>query len=37
VRTILTLILFESGEEKERLIGAQAKQSIAALLDLYAA
>ncbi len=37
VRAIPTLILFKGGEEKERLVGAQAKQSIAALLDRYAA
>lgn len=37
VRAIPTLILFKDGEEKERLVGAQPKQSIAALLDRYAA
>ena len=37
VRAIPTMILFKDGEEKERLVGAQPKQSIAALLDRYAA
>lgn len=37
VRAIPTLILFKNGEEKERLVGAQPKQSIAALLDRYVA
>ena len=37
VRAIPTLILFKDGEEKERLVGAQPKQSIADLLDRYAA
>jgi thioredoxin 1 len=37
VRSIPTLILFQNGEEKERLVGAHPKATIAALLDRYAA
>ena len=37
VRAIPTLILFQNGEEKERLVGAQPKKTIADLLDRYAA
>ena len=37
VRSIPTMILFKNGEEKERLVGAQAKKIIAAMLDRHAA
>ncbi len=37
VRAIPTLILFKDGDEKERLVGAQPKQRIEALLNRYAA
>ena len=37
VQAIPTLILFKDGEEQERLVGAQSKQTIIDLLDRYAA
>ena len=37
VRAIPTLILFQDGQEQERLIGAQSKKAISDLLDRYAA
>ena len=36
VRSIPTLILFQNGEEKERLVGAHPKATIARLLNQYA-
>ena len=37
VRSIPTLILFQGGEERERLVGAHPKTAIAALLDRHGA
>ena len=36
VRAIPTLILFDEGQEQERLLGAQSKQAISDLLDRHA-
>lgn len=36
VRSIPTLVLFQNGEEKERLVGAHPRATIARLLDQYA-